>query len=276
MRLVLAFCILSLTILTGCSQHNVVTDHNPKYKNIKLANIYLQKLPSDSKFNVYEQIEDELNLLGYGVSVGVENTPPGNVDATLRYADHWMWDISMYLLSLDMQLLEPKSFNKISETTVLRTSLIRKSRKDMAREALAELLIGEKDRQKYMDSTIRYSGSGPINKVVMFRDQVSKEYEPPIRDFLKELGASLTISEDASPGPGVDTVVNIYTLRGKVYLQFRAAATNKLFAEVFIEDVNSSDEFNTTHLLKDRLSMLYDRLLDINQYGKPFYAAIEK
>jgi hypothetical protein len=59
-------------------------------------------------------------------------------------------------------------------------------------------------------------------------------------------------------------------------LQFRAAATNKLFVEVFIEDVNTEGDLNTTKRLKNRLSILQDCLLDINQYGKPFYTAIEK
>jgi hypothetical protein len=55
------------------------------------------------------------------------------MDAVVKYVDKWMWDMTMYPIQLDMQLIESKSHTSISETSIIRTSLIRKNKKEMVR-----------------------------------------------------------------------------------------------------------------------------------------------
>jgi hypothetical protein len=54
---------LMIMFLSGCV-HKVVTNHNPELKQVKVKNIYLQRYRGDTQFNVYQQIKDELDLLG--------------------------------------------------------------------------------------------------------------------------------------------------------------------------------------------------------------------
>ncbi len=54
--------------------------------------------------------------------------------------DHWMWDITMYMVSLDIQIREPGSDVILAKAKTVRTSLVRKSQKNMVSETLTKLL----------------------------------------------------------------------------------------------------------------------------------------
>jgi hypothetical protein len=51
-----------------------------------------------------------------------------------------MWDITMYMISLDVQLREPRTDVTLGVAKTTRTSLARKSQREMVRETLIKLL----------------------------------------------------------------------------------------------------------------------------------------
>ncbi|MGH8275633.1 MAG: hypothetical protein ACRETH_02950, partial [Steroidobacteraceae bacterium] len=63
-------------------------------------------------------------------------TPPTPVDAIVTYQDRWMWDITMYMLKLDVQVRDGRSGAILATGEVMRPSLQRKSPEDMVEEVL--------------------------------------------------------------------------------------------------------------------------------------------
>jgi hypothetical protein len=64
---------------------------------------------------------------------------PAEVDATLTYQDKWMWDITMYMIQLTVQLREPKTDIALATAKSYRPSLQRKNPAGMAEEVLTQL-----------------------------------------------------------------------------------------------------------------------------------------
>lgn len=95
---------------------------------------------ADDDYKLDEDITAELREMGYRVTSGSAETPPAKVDAVITYTDHWMWDITMYMLSLEVQLREPGSDFTLANAKTVRTSLVRKSQKAMVHETLTKLL----------------------------------------------------------------------------------------------------------------------------------------
>ena len=85
-------------------------------------------------------ISDQLKLLGYKSTYGLAETPASAVDATLTYQDKWWWDITMYLLQLDIQIRDAKTKELIASGTTIRPSLQRQRPEIMANEVLRKIL----------------------------------------------------------------------------------------------------------------------------------------
>jgi hypothetical protein len=85
-------------------------------------------------------IAAELQRMGYTASAGAVQKPPGRVDAVVSYMDRWMWDITMYMISLDIQIREPGTEAILANAKTARSSLVRKSQEEMVRETLNKLL----------------------------------------------------------------------------------------------------------------------------------------
>jgi len=131
---------LSLT-LSNCVHQNV-RQVSPGFSESRIAaskTIYVRKHGEDD-YKLGEEIAAQLQEMGYKATVGTSQSPTGRADATLSYTDHWMWDITMYMISLDLQLREPGSDMTIASAKTTRSSLVRKSQKEMVRETLTKLL----------------------------------------------------------------------------------------------------------------------------------------
>ena len=85
-------------------------------------------------------IANELNSMGYQATSGVEQTSPIPVDAIVTYRDKWMWDITMYMLELNIDLRDPKTNYSFASGRSYRTSLARKSPEEMTEEVLVKIL----------------------------------------------------------------------------------------------------------------------------------------
>lgn len=105
----------------------------------KMRTFYVRKHAEDD-YKLDEDITDQLRAMGYRATSGSAPSPAGKVDAVITYTDRWTWDLTMYMLSLDVQLREPGSDFTLATAKTVRTSLVRKSQKEMVRETLTKLL----------------------------------------------------------------------------------------------------------------------------------------
>jgi len=129
-------------ILGSCAVHENKRDLAPGYSSSKIASLksfYVRKDEQDDD-NLGQDIADELNGRGFRASAGTTSRPPSKVDAIITYNDKWVWDVTMYMLSLDLQLREPASDAVSATAKTTRTSLIRKSQKEMVRETVSKLI----------------------------------------------------------------------------------------------------------------------------------------
>jgi hypothetical protein len=126
---------------TACV-HQSSRQISPSYSAAKISNLrsfYVRQHNQDDH-NLAGTIADELRQMGYTATHGTTQSPPRRVDAVVTYTDRWMWDITMYMLSLDMQLREPGSDVALASAKTVRSSLVRKSAAEMAHETLAKIL----------------------------------------------------------------------------------------------------------------------------------------
>lgn len=109
---------------------------------VSLANLhtfYVRKLPQDGR-GIERLISDRLNTLGKSSTYGTDALPAKPVDAVVTYQDRWIWDITMYMLELNIQFRDPKSEVQLASGHSMRTSLVRRSPEEMVDEVLRRML----------------------------------------------------------------------------------------------------------------------------------------
>lgn len=132
------FCVLLL--VAGCSS-TLQAKKSPGTDLSQLKAFYVQKLPADGR-GIEQVIADRLMQMGYRAVSGPEDSPFSPVDAIVTYQDRWMWDITMYMIELSIQLREPQTRTVLATGHSMRTSLIRKSPEGMVEEVLTEIFKG--------------------------------------------------------------------------------------------------------------------------------------
>lgn len=109
----------------------------------RLKTFYVQKLPADER-GIEQLIAKELIKTGHVSSFGSEEKPSSLVDAIVTYQDKWMWDITMYMLQLSIQIRDGKDRTVLATGESLRPSLVRKSPEGMVEEVIGEIFKGTK------------------------------------------------------------------------------------------------------------------------------------
>ena len=133
--LTLALSVLLLT--TGCAS-SLQAKKMPGTDLSKLKTFYVQKLAADGR-GIEQVIANRLTYMGFTAASGASETPSSPVDAIVTYQDKWMWDITMYMLQLSIQLRDPQTRMVLAIGDSMRTSLIRKSPEGMVDEVLTEI-----------------------------------------------------------------------------------------------------------------------------------------
>jgi hypothetical protein len=131
-----------VSALNSCSVHENTRQISPSFSEAgvsRLQSFHVRK-HADDDYNLAEDIAAELQRMGFRATSGSAQSPPGRVDAVVSYTDRWIWDMTMYMLSLDIQLREPGSDAILATAKTVRSSLIRKSQQEMIRETLTKLL----------------------------------------------------------------------------------------------------------------------------------------
>ncbi len=142
-RIIILFAlIITPLLLQSCAVHDSTRQFAPGANEVRMAKLktfYVRK-HSDDNYNLGEDIATTLQKMGYQATVGTALSSPNRVDAVISFTDKWMWDITMYLLSLDLQVREPGSDAIFATAKTVRTSLVRKSQKEVVQETLNKLL----------------------------------------------------------------------------------------------------------------------------------------
>jgi hypothetical protein len=98
---------------------------------------------AQDKRNIDDMIADRLRRAGFEATSGPEGSPlPEGVAAVVTYEDHWMWDMSNYLIVLRIDFRDPDTNELLASGQSYRTSLDRKPPEYMVDEVLAKLLQG--------------------------------------------------------------------------------------------------------------------------------------
>jgi hypothetical protein len=122
-------------VLTLCACATVNSAKAPDADLNHLKTFYVARLPADER-GVEKLISARLVAMGYQSSFGDAPVPPAPVDAVVTYQDRWMWDITMYMIKLDIQVHDGKSGAILANGEAMRPSLQRKSPEGMVEEVV--------------------------------------------------------------------------------------------------------------------------------------------
>ncbi len=126
------------TMLVGCASQHVKAEHAPGTNLNDLSTFYVRRFPPDTR-GVELVISDELNAMGFTSTSGSGQEPPRPVDAIVTYEDHWMWDITMYMIQIDIEFRNPETEAILASGQSYHTSLVRAPKEKMVKEALYEM-----------------------------------------------------------------------------------------------------------------------------------------
>ena len=128
----------ALVIISGCVNTELIADIDPTADLSTLQSFYVARFPSDDR-GIETMIAAELTSMGKSAKSGHEPKPPAPVDAVVTYEDKWMWDLTMYMLELSIDLRDTETNYKFANARSYRTSLARKSPEEMVKEVLGKL-----------------------------------------------------------------------------------------------------------------------------------------
>jgi hypothetical protein len=129
--------------VSACAVNTQSADVLPSTDVSKLKSFYVVKFGPDGR-DINILLKDRLIAMGYAATTGPEGSTPGDVDAVVTYRDKWVWDLAMYMLSLDVTLRDPKTGFPLATAKSLHTSLTRKSPEAMVQETLGNILKGSR------------------------------------------------------------------------------------------------------------------------------------
>lgn len=139
MKIIKLFAVLLMvaTTMTGCAVNRATATVDPSANLSAIKTMHVVKQPKDTH-SIDMLIADKLRSKGYIVTTG--ESQPTNVDATVTYIDKWMWDLTLYLLELTVNIRDPKNDFPLASGNSYHTSLTRKSPPEMVDEVIENIL----------------------------------------------------------------------------------------------------------------------------------------
>ena len=137
-RILFVFLIFLGFLMSGCSSKLSSTTVPGAILEEK-GKFYVVRFISDKR-NIHMLISNRLKMMGFDATVGEKIDMPRNIDTVVTYVDHWRWDISMYMLDINIQFRDAQDDSLIMNGKSYRTSLVRKSPDEMIKEVLEEML----------------------------------------------------------------------------------------------------------------------------------------
>jgi hypothetical protein len=128
---------LFASLSTGCVSQ-LKSEVSPGADLKALKKIHVVHLPGDQR-GIEKLLADRLNQMGFQATAGEKSAQPADAQATVTYQDKWMWDITMYMLSLNVEIRQPKTEFVMAKGHALHTSMARKSPPEMVAEVLNDV-----------------------------------------------------------------------------------------------------------------------------------------
>lgn len=135
-RLMRIGMLLPMLMLSACATNSAT--RAPDANLSKIRTLYVVRVPEDER-GIEKLIAARLTKMGYQASSGDAPKPAEQVDAIVTYQDRWMWDITMYMIKLDIQIHDGTSGAILAKGEVMRPSLQRKSPEGMVEETLGAI-----------------------------------------------------------------------------------------------------------------------------------------
>ncbi|TRZ93706.1 hypothetical protein D4R78_07930 [bacterium] len=131
------FLILCLVAIAGCASLTAYYAPNRDLKN--LGSMYVVHFPKDKR-HLERIIADELTQRGYRATSGEEQDIPEGVNTLVTYIDHWTWDMSNYMLDIEIEFRNRQDKSLIASGKSYRPSLQRRGPDTMIKETLDKVL----------------------------------------------------------------------------------------------------------------------------------------
>lgn len=141
-RWMLALLAPVILMVAACAS-NLEAKKMPGADLSPLKTVYVHKLATDER-GIDQLIANQLTRMGFIATSGASETPPSPVDAIVTYQDKWWWDITMYMIQLNVQVRDGQTRMVLANGQSMRTSLVRKSPEEMVEEVLMEIFKGER------------------------------------------------------------------------------------------------------------------------------------
>lgn len=130
-------------LLTGCANTELISDVDPQVDMTQIKSFHVVKFDKDNR-GIEKLIADRLNTMELQATSGPGKIPEKPVQAIVEYQDKWMWDITMYMLELNIDFRDPETNYKFASGRSYRTSLVRKSPEEMVEEVLNDIFSKNK------------------------------------------------------------------------------------------------------------------------------------
>lgn len=124
--------------MSGCVSTNLTGEVAADVDLSAITSFHVVKLDADER-GIEKVIAEELGKRGFEVSSGLATDAPAGADAMVTYQDSWMWDITMYMLEINIQFRDAESEVILASGSSYRTSLARKEPAFMINEVLTEI-----------------------------------------------------------------------------------------------------------------------------------------
>ena len=126
----------ALLIVVGCAK---LTASVPDGAELgKLKSFYVVRHERDGR-GINELIRNDLATRGVTATTGPESARPTTVDTIVTYEDRWMWDMTMYMLSLNISFRDGTNNALLASGQSYRPSLERKEPPAVVKEVLDEI-----------------------------------------------------------------------------------------------------------------------------------------
>lgn len=138
----ICFSTIVTLLLAGCAIVDLRSSILPDTDISGLRSFYVIANAEDPG-KIHEKIRDAFIQMGFESASGPKSQTPGNIDALVSYDDRWFWDITNYMIELNLIIRDPKTGYPMAEGESIRTSLARKDPTDMAKEILESIFNPE-------------------------------------------------------------------------------------------------------------------------------------
>jgi hypothetical protein len=129
--------VVACAVMAGCASNRATANVDGSAHLEALKSVYVRRGEKDHR-GIEKLIAQNLRQRGMTVTTG-DGPAPAGADATVTYVDKWMWDITMYMLELTVQVREPKTDYPLASGNSRHTSLTRKSPQEMVDEVLGNI-----------------------------------------------------------------------------------------------------------------------------------------